>query len=144
MPRQVVNSARYHVPVRGFTQAVTAPSSGTLVFVSGLTARNADGTIVAEGDTRGQTRQIFENLKVILKEVGGTLDDVVRTVQYLKDMRDHPQMQEVKREYFGDRPPASTSVEVSRLFDERQLIEIEATAVIQAASAPTPPARVEP
>ena len=130
MPRQVVNSARYHVPVRGFSQAVLAPASGRLLFVSGLTARRADGTIVAEGDIRGQTRQILENLKVILAEAGATLDDVVRTVQYFRSMDDHPGMQQVKSEYFGDRSPASTSVEVSRLYDPRQLLEIEATAVV--------------
>lgn len=138
MARQVVNSRRYHVPVRGFaeaakvpfTQAVKAPASGTLVFVSGLTARTADGTIVAEGDIRGQTRQILESLKIILAEAGGTLDDVVRTVQYLRRMEDHAGMTEVKREYFGDDPPASTSIEISRLYDPRQMIEIEATAVL--------------
>jgi enamine deaminase RidA (YjgF/YER057c/UK114 family) len=38
----------------------------------------------------------------------------------------------VRREFFGDRPPASTTVQVTRLFDERQLLEIEATAIISA------------
>ncbi len=132
MPREIVNSPRYHVPVKGFTQAVKVPAAGTLVFVSGITARLADGTIVAEGDIRGQTRQVFENLKLVLAEAGATLDDVVRTVQYLRRMSDHTVLQEVKREYFGDRPPASTTVEIAGLYDERQLIEIEATAVVGA------------
>ena len=118
------------VPVKGFTQAVRAPANATTLYVSGLTARQADGSILG-GDVRTQTRYILESLKNILAEAGGTLDDVVRTTQYLRDMKDHPQMQEVKREFFGEQLPASTSVEISRLFDDRQLIEIEATAVVK-------------
>lgn len=132
MPREIVNSTRYHVPVPGFTQAVKVTTPGAMVFVSGLTARQADGTIVAEGDIRGQTRQIFENLKVILAEAGGTLQDVVRTVQYFRSMADHPGMQQVKDEYFGEHSPASTSIEIVMLYDPRQMIEIEATAVLAA------------
>ncbi len=130
MPRKTWNSPGYHVPVAGFTQAVTTPAAGTLVFVSGLTARRADSAIVAVGDIEGQARQVLENLKRILADLGGTLDDVVRIVTYLRNMEDHPVVHKIRREYFGDRPPASTTVEISRLFDPRQLIEIEATAVI--------------
>ena len=130
MPAEIVNSNAYHVPVKGFTQAVKVPMNGQMVFISGLTARLADGTIAAEGDVGGQTKQIFESLKIILEEAGGSLKDVVRTVQYLRSMKDHAIMQEVKTEYFSGQNPPSTSVEISRLFDERQLIEIEATAII--------------
>ncbi len=131
MPRQPFNSPRYHVPVPGFTQAVMASISGRLFFISGLTARTADGTIVAPGDIRGQTRQVLENLKAILEDAGGTLDDVVRIVTYLRDASHHLTVHEIRREYFGDAPPASTTVTVSGLFDERMLIELEATAVLR-------------
>jgi enamine deaminase RidA (YjgF/YER057c/UK114 family) len=102
------------------------------VFVSGLTARGTDGNIVGEGDIRAQTRQVFENLKRVLAESGATLSDVVRVVQYVRDMADHGGMTEIKREYLGDHRPASTTVQIARLFDERQLIEIEATAIVGA------------
>src|SRR5438105_15509530 len=116
MPRQPFNSQRYHVPVPGFTQAVLAPTDGRLFFISGLTARTADGTIVAVGDIAGQTRQVLENLKTILEDAGGSLDDVVRIVTYLLDAESHRLVHEIRREYFGDAPPASTTVPVSRLF----------------------------
>lgn len=131
MPRKIVASARYRVPVKGFTQAVEAPRDGRLLFVSGLTARRADGTIVGEGDVRVQARQVYENLKLVLAEAGGTLDDVMRTTTYLRSMEDQPAVHEVKLEYFGDHPPASTTVQIVRLYDERQLIEVEATAVVR-------------
>jgi len=130
MARKIVASSRYQVPVRGFTQAVEAPAGGRLLFVSGLTARRADGTIVGEGDIHAQTRQVYENLRLILAEVGGTLDDVVRTTTYLRRMEDQAAMHEVKLEVFGAHPPASTTVQIVRLYDERQLIEVEATAVV--------------
>jgi enamine deaminase RidA (YjgF/YER057c/UK114 family) len=109
---------------------VEAPAGGRLLFVSGLTARRADGTIVGEGDIHAQTRQVYENLRLILAEVGGTLDDVVRTTTYLRRMEDQAAMHEVKLEVFGAHPPASTTVQIVRLYDERQLIEVEATAVV--------------
>lgn len=130
MPRRVLESPRYHVPVSGFSHAVIAPAAGAIVFCSGITARRPDGTIAAIGDVGGQTRQVLENLKAVLAEAGATLDDVVRIVTYLRNMDDQPIVHAIRREYFGDQLPASTTVEVARLFDERQLIEIEATAVV--------------
>lgn len=130
MSREPVNVSSYHVPVAGFTHAVRTPAEGTLIFISGLTARDANGEIEVDGDPEGQTRKILQSLTSILAATGGSLDDVVRIVTYLVDMRHHPVVHAVRREYFGDNPPASTTVEVSRLFDERQLIEIEATAIV--------------
>jgi enamine deaminase RidA (YjgF/YER057c/UK114 family) len=132
--RQVVNSSHYHVPVPGFTQAVRVPANRDLLFVSGLTARTADGTIVAVGDIRNQTRQVLENLRTILAEVGATLDDVVRIVTYLRSADDHAIVHTIRNEYFNGQQPASTTVTVTRLFDDRQLIELEATAVLPAAA----------
>ena len=130
MPGEIVNSVRYHVPVSGFTQAVKVTTPGAMIFVSGLTARQADGAIVAEGDIRGQTRQIFENLEVIPAEAGGTLQDVVRTVQYFRSMPDHPGMQRVQDVYFDNNMPTSTSIVIAMLCDPSQLIEIEAIAAL--------------
>jgi reactive intermediate/imine deaminase len=127
--RDAINSTRYHVPVAGFTQAVRAPRGAQFVFVSGLTARTATGEVAHVGDIEGQTRQVLENLKLILGEAGCSLDDVVRTATYLRNMEDHPKMHAVRREFFGDTPPVSTTVEVSRLYHPDQLIEIEAIAV---------------
>ena len=131
MVRRIVTSRDYHVPVLGFSQAVIS-SVGTVdtLYVSGLTARKDDGEIVCVGDPTGQTRQVLKSLALILAEVGGDLDDVVRIVTYLVNMEHHEAVHAVRREVFGDEPPASSSVEVSRLFHLDQLIEIEATAII--------------
>ncbi len=128
--RDTVNSQKYHVPVAGFTQAVRAPRGARLLFVSGLTARQANGDVAHVGDIAGQTRQVLTNLQNILEEAGATLDHVVRIVTYLRNIEDHPAMHAVRREYFGDEPPASTTVEISRLYHPDQLIEVEATAAL--------------
>ncbi|MQA81637.1 MAG: RidA family protein [Streptosporangiales bacterium] len=128
--RQPLNIDGYHVPVKGFTQAVQVSGVGQMVYVSGLTARQADGSVAAVGDAAGQAREIMRSLQRMLAAAGATLDDVVRIVTYLTDIADHPAVHAVRREFFGDEPPASTSVQVVLLYDERQLVEIEATAVL--------------
>jgi 2-iminobutanoate/2-iminopropanoate deaminase len=128
--RDAVNVRSYHVPVEGFSQAIRAAARGELVFVSGLTARSADGAVGPVGDSAGQTRRILEALDDILREAGGSLNDVVRTVTYLVDINHHADVHAVRREFFGDAPPASTTVQISRLYHQDQLLEIEATALI--------------
>lgn len=130
MTRLPLNVPSYHVPVAGFNQAVLAPATGRVLYVSGLTARDASGVVQCVGDVEGQTRAILDSLSRIVGSAGGTLNDVVRIVTYLTRMEDHPRVHVIRREYFGESPPASTSVEISRLYDDRQLIEIEATAVV--------------
>jgi enamine deaminase RidA (YjgF/YER057c/UK114 family) len=131
MPRTLITSRAYAVPVAGFTHAVLSPPGGRFVFVSGVTSRGRDGGIVGIGDLAAQTRQVYENLSFILGEAGASLDDLVRLVTYLRDMEQYPQMQEVRRAYLRAGAPASTTVEVSRLFHPDLLIEVEATALVE-------------
>jgi enamine deaminase RidA (YjgF/YER057c/UK114 family) len=127
--RSAINSPDYHVPIDGFSQVVSVPTGGTTLYLSGITGREADGTIVALGDPAGQMRQIFDSLERILAEAGATLDDVVAIRTYVRDIGYWPQLEPIWRERWGETWPASTLVEISRLFDDRQLIELEATAV---------------
>jgi 2-iminobutanoate/2-iminopropanoate deaminase len=130
LPRNAINSSGYSLPIEGFSQTIVANTPGRFVFVSGLTARSADGTIVAVGDLRGQVRQVMENLQTVLGAAGATLDDVVQIHTYVRDITDFEPIEFWWRQYWGDVWPASTLVQIVRLFDERQLIEIEATAFV--------------
>ena len=131
MPRHALNSAGYDVPIEGFSQMITAPAQGQFVFLSGLTARTTDGTIVGPGDIAAQTRQVMESMKAILAEADASLDDVLQIHTYVRDITQWPQIEAVWREYWGHTWPASTMVEVQRLFDERQLIETDAIARVE-------------
>lgn len=117
----------------GYTHVVEV-TSGRPVYISGQVALDRDGKL-AGGDIRSQTRQVFENMRAALAAVGGTLGDVVKLNTYLLDVTEMPAVREVRNEYFDSgRPPAATAVEVSRLEPDGVLIEIEAVAVLPAAS----------
>jgi len=124
----------YDVPITGFTSYTTAHGPGTLVFVSGITSRGAGGEIRAPGDVAGQTEQILRTITGLLAETGGTLDDVRQIRTYVLDIEAWPQIEEVWRRHWPERFPASTLVQVSRLFDARQLIETDAIAFIAPAT----------
>ena len=130
MPRQQVRSDRIGRPSGHFSQAIATEARGRLVFVSGMTAKRADGTIAGVGDIEAQTRQVCENIKEALAAAGGTLDDVCRVDVYVADMRHFDQIHKIRREYFRDPPPASTMVQVVGFTHPDYLIEITAIAVI--------------
>jgi enamine deaminase RidA (YjgF/YER057c/UK114 family) len=106
------------------------PAQGKLVFVSGMTARRPDGKIAGIGDVEEQARQVCENLKAALEAAGGTLDDVCRVDVYLRNIGDRERVNKVRRQFFRSPPPASTTVEVSKLASPEFLVLINAIAVI--------------
>jgi 2-iminobutanoate/2-iminopropanoate deaminase len=129
--RTAINSGDYHVPLDGFSQIVLTAPSDRMAYVSGLTARNKDGTIVGVGDMGAQTRQVLENITTVLSAVQSTLDDVVQIRSYVTDISRWDEIEPVWREYWGDGPwPASTMVQVSQLFDPQLLIEIDVVATV--------------
>ena len=130
MSRDTVNSPRYQIPGRTFSQSVRAPKGARLLFISGLTARRDDGELLADADIETQTRQVLENMKKILAEAGATLDDVQRITTYLTDIGEIKRVSVVRREYFSEPIPASTTVGVSCLAESGMRIEMDAVAVV--------------
>lgn len=120
----------YEVPITGFTSHTTAQGPGTLVFVSGITSRGAGGEIRAPGDVGGQAEQILRTMTGLLAEAGGTLNDIRQIRTYVLDIDTWPQIEQVWQRHWPDGFPASTLVQVGRLFDARQLIETDAIAFI--------------
>ncbi len=130
MPKkQIVAPETLAAPAGVFSPAV-ACEAGRLLFISGLTARDASGTIVGLGDYAAQTRQVCENLKAAVEAAGGSLADIMQLTVFVMDVDQFDTIHRVRREYFANQPPASTMVEVARLVDERMLIEINAIAVL--------------
>jgi 2-iminobutanoate/2-iminopropanoate deaminase len=114
----------------GHWTTVTTVRPGKLVFVSGLTAKNEQGDIVGVGDVGAQTRQVCENLQAAMRAAGGTLSDIVRIDVFIREMTGFKEIHEVRRQYFGPNPPASTMVAVSAFTHPDMLIEINAIAVV--------------
>jgi enamine deaminase RidA (YjgF/YER057c/UK114 family) len=129
-----INPETVHPPF-GYSHVVEV-TAGRPVYIAGQVALDPTGGLVGADDIRAQTRQVFDNLRAALEAVGAGFEQVVKLDFYLVDATHLPVMREVRDQYVNTRqPPASTAVEVRRLFREDALIEVEAVAVI----APTEP-----
>lgn len=116
-----------------FTERYTfspAVRKGNLLFISGLTATDNRGNIVGPGDIVTQTRNIFEKLEALMAEAGGSMDDIVKTVDYITTKQGYKGTAEVRREYFKNGFPAATGIVVRELLRPDALIEIDAVAVL--------------
>lgn len=85
-----------------------------LVFTSGQIPLNTEGNIVSS-DVKEQTKQVLENLSVVLEEAGSDLNSVVKATIFISDMNEFQQINEVYGSYFNEHQPARSCVEVSRL-----------------------------
>ena len=124
--KSVVRTESAPAPFQGapYNQAIKV---GDLVFVAGQLALEPGHTEMV-GDSIGeQTEQVLRNLRAILEEAGTGLDRLVKTTVFLTDLDDFQGMNEVYARHVGDRPPARSTVEVSRL-PSGALVEIEAIA----------------
>ena len=129
MTRRTVSTGTEWEPLVGYSRAVRV---GDHVHVSGTTATDDDGEIVGEGDVVRQAERALERVAAALESLDASLADVVRTRLYVTDADDWEAVGRVHAAVFGDVRPASTLVEVSRLVDPRLLVEVEATAVVDA------------
>jgi reactive intermediate/imine deaminase len=130
MPKQQIASEKIGKPSGHFSQATMIEAAGRLVFISGMLAKRADGTLAGIGDIEEQTRQVCENLKAAVEEAGGTLEDICRVDVFIRNMEHFDAIHKVRRQYFKAPLPASTMVEVTKMTSPDALIEINAIAVI--------------
>lgn len=108
---------------------------GSLVFIAGQVSLDRSGNLVGKDDVRAQLRQIFENLKAAVEAAGGTFDNVIKLNSYVLDSSHLPVFREVRDQYVNlQRPPASTAVQVAKLFRPEFLAEVEAIAIVGQAS----------
>lgn len=126
--REAIKPAALPAAFGVWSPAILSQGSRRTLYISGLTARNAEGAVVGVGDYEIQTRQVCENLKATVEAAGGTLDDIVSVTVYVCDVAHFDVIHKVRREYFPKDPPASAMVEVVRLVGAECLIEISAIA----------------
>ena len=100
------------------------------VYVAGKTSIQIDGSIGCVNDLRGQIGLVCKGIKECVEYVGATLDDVVRTVTYVRDIDAYYAVADERYKYFSGSLPTNTLLSVSRLAHPDMLVEIEAEAIV--------------
>jgi 2-iminobutanoate/2-iminopropanoate deaminase len=127
--KQVVRTELAPAPFQGapYNQAIVANG---FVFVAGQLGLDPGSGEIVEGGIGPQTERAFANLKAILEASGSSLDAVVKTTVFLRNLDDFAGMNEVYAASIGSFPPARSTVEVGRL-PAGALVEIEAIALAE-------------
>jgi 2-iminobutanoate/2-iminopropanoate deaminase len=102
-----------------------------MIILSGQVPLDSKGNLVGQGDLGKQAEQVFLNIKNILSELGGTMDNVVKLGVFMTDASQIQIFRDVRNKFVNIKaPPASTLVQVGKLFRDDVFIEVEATAII--------------
>jgi 2-iminobutanoate/2-iminopropanoate deaminase len=126
MQKQIVRTASAPKAIGPYEQAVKV---GDFIYASGqIPLDPATGNLV-ENNITIQTRQVMENLKAVLSAAGSSLERVVKTTVFLKNISDFAAMNEVYGEYLGDVKPARSTVAVADL-PRDALVEIDLIAIV--------------
>jgi 2-iminobutanoate/2-iminopropanoate deaminase len=123
--REVIATNNGPKAIGPYSQAV---KTNGLVFLSGQIALDPETQQLISGDVSAQTERVLQNLAGILKAAGSSLQQVVKTTVFLKNMSDFAAMNEVYGRHFTEAPPARSTVEVARL-PKDVLVEIDVIAL---------------
>jgi len=126
-PKQTISTNTVWEEIAGYSRAVRV---GDQIHVSGTTAIGPDGNVVGPGDPGSQARFILDKIENAIQQLGGTLNDVIRTRIYLSDKSQWEPVARAHGERFGKIRPANTLVQAQLVGDD-YLVEIEATAIVQ-------------
>ena len=124
MNKQVIKTDNAPEAIGPYSQGIIV---GDFVYTSGQIPINPK-TGIMETDIKLATKQSMENIKANLEEVGTSLENVIKTTIFLKDLNDFNVVNEVYATYFNENNPARSCVEVARL-PKDAVIEIEAIAI---------------
>jgi len=125
MEKHIISTSKAPAALGPYSQAVKV---GELLYTSGQLPINAATGEFINNDIKKATAQSLENVKSILEEAGTSLDKVVKTLVFLKDMNNFADMNEVYSQYFSENPPARSCVQVAKL-PKDALVEIEVIAI---------------
>lgn len=126
MKRDIVHTDKAPKAIGPYSQAIRTE---TIIYTAGQTGLDpATGELIGS-TVEEQTRQVLINLQNVIEAAGSTIGNVVKTTVFLKDMNDFSKMNAIYAEFFGQNPPARSTVAVAGL-PKGGLVEIEAVALI--------------
>ncbi len=124
--KKTVSTEKAPKAIGPYSQAIL---SNGVAFLSGQIPLDPATNQLVEGDIAVQTERVLLNLKAVLEASGASLESVVKTTVFLKDMGDFPKMNEVYGRFFTSNPPARSTVQAARLPRDVS-VEIDAIAVV--------------
>ena len=124
--REVISTSDAPKAIGPYSQAIK--TSG-MIFTAGQVGFDPVTGNIVQGGIQQQTERVMQNLSNILRAAGSSLEQVVKTTVYLKDMSEFAQMNEVYGRFFTGTPPARSTVEVARL-PKDALVEIDVIALV--------------
>jgi 2-iminobutanoate/2-iminopropanoate deaminase len=124
--KTIVTTGKAPRAIGPYSQAVV---HGGIAYLSGQVAFDPATGQLMEGDIAVQTERVLENLKAVLEASGASLESVLKTTVFLKDMGDFSRMNEVYGRYFPSNPPARSTVQAARLPRDVS-VEIDAIAAV--------------
>jgi 2-iminobutanoate/2-iminopropanoate deaminase len=127
MKKKIISTEKAPGAVGPYSQAVRV---GKMVYTAGQIAMAPATGKLVEGDISAQTDQVLQNIQAVLKAAGSNLNNVVKTTVFLQDINDFAAMNEVYDSFFGEEPPARSTVPVPSL-PMGALVEIEAVAIVK-------------
>ena len=125
------NPASVAMPT-GYSHAVEIDLGNCrMILISGQVPLDQQGNLVGKNSLAKQAKQVFLNIKNIVEAAGGTMEHVVKTGIYMTDISQIHIFRDIRNKFINlQKPPTSTLVQVSKLFSDDWLIEMEATAII--------------
>ena len=125
--KKIITPQDVHRPF-GYSHALRVDNT---IYISGQIPLDRDMQVVGKNNMAAQTEQVYGNLKAVLEEAGGTMEDIVMLNIYCTDLDAFDkETRHIRKKYFGNYYPAVTAVEVRRLYNPDYMIEVEAVAVL--------------
>ncbi len=127
MERTPITTSQAPAAIGPYNQAIRC---GQFIYTSGQIPMDPATSEIVSNEIQAQTHRVIQNLQAVLEAAGSSLHNVIKTTVFLANMNDFQAMNAVYASYFGDVPPARSTVAVAEL-PRRALVEIECVALVE-------------
>lgn len=127
MERTPITTSQAPAAIGPYNQAIRC---GQFIYTSGQIPMDPATSEIVSNEIQAQTHRVIQNLQAVLEAAGSSLHNVIKTTVFLANMNDFQAMNAVYASYFGDVPPARSTVAVAEL-PCRALVEIECVALVE-------------
>jgi 2-iminobutanoate/2-iminopropanoate deaminase len=138
MPVNSFNPTNVWKPFGAFSMAV-AQGSGQVLHLKGQVSLNSGGEIIGESDIEMQVETTLKNIQMVLGDFGGRMEDIYSLTHHVTDIEAFMTTGHIRKKFFSEPFPITTTVGVSRLYHPALMVEITASAEIPSERYSEPP-----